>query len=67
MNNTERQVGPVTSAITGSLAVAMILAWVLRQFGVELPADIQAAISVLISLIAGYAVRPTSGGGDHRA
>jgi len=57
-----RQVGPVTSAISGSLAVAMIVAWILRQFGVEVPADIQAAVSVLVSLIAGHFARPA---GEH--
>lgn len=61
-----RQVGPVTSAISGSLAGTMILAWILGQFGINVPNEIQAAFSVLISLIAGYAVPPV-GEGDHRA
>jgi len=61
-----RQVGPVTSAISGSLAVTMILAWVLQQFGINVPSEVQAAFSVLVSLVAGYAV-PRQGEGDHRA
>lgn len=46
----------VTAASVGG-AVAVLIAWVLGLFGIDLPAEAAAAIALLLSAGAGYATR----------
>ncbi|WP_144630293.1 hypothetical protein [Arthrobacter woluwensis] len=57
-----RTIGPVTTAASGSVAVVVVLAYMLRAiWGIELPEEVTGAAAVLVSLIAGYLVPPKEG------
>ena len=55
----KRSVGPVTGATTAAAALTTVVLWVLNAvWGVELPAEVQGALTTLIVVIAGYLVPP---------
>ena len=53
-----RVVGPVTGITTGVAAVVTIVCWVMDVNGVQVPPEIQGAITTVGVLIAGWAVSP---------
>lgn len=54
-----RTIGPVTTAASGSVAVVVVIAYMLRAiWGIDLPDEVTGAAAVLVSLIAGYLVPP---------
>lgn len=67
-----KSIGPVTTgAATGTGAggaFAIVLVWVLSQFGVNMPDEVAMGVAALVSivgsLVGGYLVRP---GGEHVA
>lgn len=56
----------VTAAGTAG-AAALVLVWMLGSFGVEVPAEVAAAITALLATGAGYLKRERIGTGKHRA
>ena len=60
-NQPPRTVGPVTLAAGGGAAVTTVLCWVLSLFGIDVPPEVQGAVTVLVVLVAGYAVKPGTG------
>jgi len=61
MDNTadKRQIGPVTTAASGGVAVSFLIAWLVEEFtGREIPSDVQAALGVVLVIIAGWLVKP---------
>jgi len=53
------------AGVGGSLAVVIV--WVAGIAGVEVPAEVAAAIALLLSFAAGYLKRERGTGGDHVA
>lgn len=54
------------TAATGAAAVTTLVVWALTAAGVEVPSEVQGAITTLLVLAAGYFV-PDGGKGDHVA
>lgn len=66
MSDQKRTVGPVTAASAAAAAVSTVLFWCIQQFtGVDVPAEVQGAVTVLFTLAGGYLVKP--GTSTHRA
>lgn len=61
-----RKIGPVTLATGGAAAIITIIAWIVSLYGIEVPAEIQGAATVVVVLVAGYAVPPQYNG-EHEA
>lgn len=62
----KRTIGPVTVATSGSMAVVVVVAYVLRAvWGIDLPDEVTGALGVLVAMVAGYLVPPARapGGG----
>jgi hypothetical protein len=66
MSDTPRTIGPVTSATTGAAALTALVCWILELNGINVPDDIQAQITIVVVLLAGYAVKPRQTG-EHAA
>ena len=68
---TSTAVSPKVVGSTVAVAVVTILAWIAGMFGIDVPAEIQGAASVVLVFIAGYWItdpaRGPSGGGEHGA
>ena len=58
----KRSVGPVTLATGGAAAATTLICWAVSLFGVDVPGEVQGSITVLLVLLAGYAVRPAHRG-----
>ena len=58
----KRTVGPVTLATGGAAAATTIICWGLGLAGVDVPGEVQGSITVLLVLLAGYAVKPARRG-----
>lgn len=55
----KRQIGPVTTAAGGGVALAGIIAWLLEiTLHVEVPTDVQTYMGIVFVILAGWAVRP---------
>ena len=55
----KRQIGPVTTATTGGVALAGILSWLFEEFtGRDVPTDVQTYLGIVLVILAGLAVRP---------
>lgn len=54
------------TAAAGAAAVTTVIAWAARAAGVEVPGDVQGAITTILVLVAGYLVGPSKKG-DHAA
>lgn len=61
---TQRQIGKVTVTTGGAAAVTTIACWILNSLGVEVPAEVQGAITTLVVVIAGFLV-PAEDKGRH--
>lgn len=62
MSDQKRTVGPVTAASAAAAAVSTVLFWCIQQFtGVDVPAEVQGAVTVLFTIGGGYLVRPVDG------
>lgn len=55
-------------AVAGvSGAVTLIVVWVVGMFGVDVPAEVAAAATVIVSFLGGYLTRDSSSPGKHTA
>ena len=54
----KRQIGPVTTAATAGAAASGLIAWGLKQFGVEMEPEVQGYLAILFVVVAGWIVRP---------
>ncbi|XBH21623.1 hypothetical protein V5R04_15665 [Jonesiaceae bacterium BS-20] len=62
MSDQKRTVGPVTAASAGATAVSTVLFWCIRHFtGVDVPYEVQGAVTILFALAGGYLVKPGTG------
>lgn len=59
MDVDKRQVGPVTTAATAGAAASGLIAWGLKQFGVDMEPEVQGYLAILLVVIAGWMVRPS--------
>lgn len=59
-----RTVGPVTMATGGAAAMTGIACWILSLNGITVPPLEQGSITVLLIMLAGWAVKPS---GQHSA
>ena len=58
----KRVIGPVTAGAGGGAALSLVICWVLARFaGIDVPADVQGAFTILLVLGGGYLVKPSSG------
>lgn len=61
----KRTVGPVTIASGTGAALGVILAWLMKLLGVDVPPDVQNAVAVLLppllAVVGGWLVRPGTG------
>lgn len=63
-----RQIGPVTTAASAAAAVVLIICWVLQAaWGLEVPTEVQGAVTVVLVALAGWLVPASAGRGEHRA
>lgn len=58
---------PKMAAAGVSGALALVIVWVAGMFGVEVPPEVAAAATVIISFAAGYLKRDTSSPSRHAA
>lgn len=58
---------PKVAAVGVGGALAIVLVWVAGLAGIDMPAEVAAAISVLVTFAAGYFKKDGGGGGDHVA
>lgn len=62
MTDQKRTVGPVTGAAAAAAAVSTVLFWCIQQFtGVDVPAEVQGAVTILFTIAGGYLVKPGTG------
>lgn len=54
----KRQIGPVTTAASAGAAASGLIAWGLKQFGVEMEPEVQGYLAILLVVAAGFLVRP---------
>lgn len=55
----KRQIGPVTTAASGGVAVAGILVWLIETFAkVDVPDSVQTYLGIILAILAGLAVKP---------
>lgn len=55
----KRQIGPVTTAAGGGVALAGIISWLLEiTLHIEVPTDVQTYMGIVFVILAGWAVRP---------
>lgn len=59
MDADKRQIGPVTTAVTGGVALAGIICWIIEEITrVEVPTDVQGYMGIVFAIAAGWAVKP---------
>jgi len=55
----KRQIGPVTTAASGGVAAAGVIAWLVEIiWHVQVPTDVQTYLGIVFVIAAGWAVRP---------
>jgi len=54
----KRQIGPVTTAATAGAAASGLIAWGLKQVGIDMEPEVQGYLAILLVVAAGWAVRP---------
>lgn len=55
----KRQIGPVTTAAGGGVALSGIICWLLEEFAhVTVPTDVQTYFGIVLVIAAGYAIKP---------
>jgi hypothetical protein len=62
----QRHIGIVTTSAGAGAALATLVVWILSMFGVDVPGEVQGAITTIVVLVAGYLV-PAEATGEHRA
>lgn len=62
----QRQIGTVTVSAGGAAALTTIVCWILNSNGIDVPGEVQGALTTLLVVIAGYLV-PTPTQGRHEA
>lgn len=63
---TRRHIGVVTSAAGAASALTTLVVWIFVSNGVEVPLEVQGAITTLVVVLAGYLV-PADRDGRHEA
>ena len=58
---------PKVAAAGVSGAVAIILVWIAGLFGLEVPAEVAAAVAAILAFAGGYLTRDASSPGRHEA
>lgn len=58
---------PKIAAVGITGAVALIIVWVAGLFGLEVPAEVAAAFTVVLAFVAGYIKTDVSSPGKHEA
>lgn len=55
----KRQIGPVTTAVSGGVAASGLICWLIEEFlHREVPTDVQTYIGILFAIGAGWMVKP---------
>jgi len=55
----KRQIGPVTTAATGGVALSGVVCWLSEQITqTEIPDNIELYVAILFTIAAGYLVKP---------
>ena len=60
-------VNPKVTAAVLAAAVTTIIAWLLKTAGLELPNEVQGAITTILVFVAGYLTSADGAKGDHEA
>lgn len=60
-------VNPKVTAAVLAAAVTTLIAWLLTLAGIELPNQVQGAITTILVFTAGYLTSADGGKGDHEA
>jgi hypothetical protein len=60
-------VNPKVTAAVLAAAVTTIIAWLLKTAGIELPNEVQGAITTLLVFVAGYLTSADASKGKHEA
>lgn len=60
-------VNPKVTAAVLAAAVTTIIAWLLTIAGIELPNQVQGAITTILVFVAGYLTSADGANGDHEA
>ena len=60
-------VNPKVTAAVLAAAVTTIIAWLLKTAGLELPNEVQGAITTILVFAAGYLTSADGAKGDHEA
>jgi uncharacterized membrane protein YjjP (DUF1212 family) len=60
-------INPKVTAAVLAAAVTTIIAWLLKTAGIELPNEVQGAITTILVFVAGYLTSADSTPGDHAA
>ena len=60
-------VNPKVTAAVLAAAVTTIIAWLLKTAGLELPNEVQGAITTILVFVAGYLTSADGSKGDHEA
>ena len=60
-------VNPKVTAAVLAAAVTTVIAWLLKTAGLELPNEVQGAITTILVFVAGYLTSADGAKGDHEA
>jgi len=60
-------INPKVTAAVLAAAVTTIIAWLLKTAGIELPNEVQGAITTILVFVAGYLTSADTTPGDHAA
>lgn len=60
-------VNPKVTAAVLAAAVTTLIAWLLSTAGIELPNQVQGAITTILVFVAGYLTSADTSKGDHEA
>lgn len=59
METDKRQIGPVTTAAGGGVAVAGVICWLFEEFTKrDIPDNVENYVAIILAIAAGWAVRP---------
>jgi len=58
---TQRHIGKVTTATGSAAALTTLICWILQANHIEVPGEVQGALTTLIVVIAGYLVPAENG------
>lgn len=60
-SSTSRGVGPVTASTVVAAAVTTLACWILEANGIEVPGEVQGAITTILVGVAGWSIPGKSG------